>query len=121
MSKDNVSLFNTVLNENNLLDKSIKSLKEKNSTDNKKSHYQNDRIVFFHNINSYLYYIYYILLLIFVIILIINRKKYLFLIYLIPILSLFPYVIRPIEILIYNISVYIFTFIKGVAYPGNAF
>jgi hypothetical protein len=118
------SLFKVVSNENNLLQKNIKYLSDTKSTDDQKSKYENDQIQWFISTNNYLYCVYYFLVILFGVILIMKNKnvgyKKKSLMLMIPLL-IFPFIIIPIELCVYNIIRYIWSFIMLRTYPGNAF
>lgn len=120
---DYESLFRTVSNENKTIENNIQNLTDVYSTDDQKVNYENDQIEWFIKTNNILYYIYYFLVLLFAIIIIMKNKRYLISIKILMIVSLLimPFLIGPIEIGIYNIVRYIWSFIMVRAYPGNAF
>lgn len=117
------TLFTTVSNENDTLETNVKKLNEYYSTDDQKVNYEELQIQWFNTIKNYLYFTYYTLVLTLAILLIIKNTKYtkVYKFTIILCLVVFPFIIAPIEIIIYNIITYIWSFLKIRAYPGNAF
>lgn len=122
-SKDYFSLFTAVFNENNSLQNNIQILKDTYSTDDKKFNYENDQMQWFISTNNFLYCVYFFLVMLFAVIIILKNQKYSYKIEIamITLFIVFPFIVGPIEIFIYNIIRYIWSFIMIRAYPGNAF
>ena len=116
-----INLFTTVSKENQSLTKTINYMKDTTSTDNQRIIYGNDQILWYQSLNNILFMIYSLLFLILIILLFFRKylpyiKFFLFVFFL-----LLPFIITPIEIIIYNIYVYIYTLFMIKMYPGNAF
>jgi VIT1/CCC1 family predicted Fe2+/Mn2+ transporter len=112
------SLFTTVSNENDTLIANIKNLNDYYSTDDQKVIYEEQQKQWFDAINLYLYFIFYALLIIFAVYFILKNTKYTILSKFIILICLliFPFIIAPIEIVIYNFIIYIWSFLKLRSY-----
>lgn len=119
-SADYFRLFTIVFNENNSLQNSIKNLKEIYSTDDQKVNYENEHIQFFINTNNFLYIVYYCLVLLFAVMLRNNKFSRTMKAFIIISLLLYPFFGSYVEISIFNIIRYVWSFILVRAYPGNA-
>jgi predicted nucleic acid-binding Zn ribbon protein len=111
--------YNVILNQNHSLQNTIKNVKEVYSTDDRKIIYENEGITRFKTMSFYLLIIYYILIVL-LITFIMNTKKKVTRntkIMLILLFIIYPFIIGYIENIIYRIFIYIYTFIRGEAYP----
>lgn len=110
-------LLKIVSSQNEHLVKSINEIKDRHTTDNQIAYYKNEQSLWFQNFNKMLLYFYSLLGLIFVY-LIYKTKTVLTIKCLITFtVIVFPLIINKIEILLYNILKYIWTFILCIEYP----
>ena len=146
MDSERSNLLKFVSSQNDHLVKSIIEIEDKKTTANQVSNYKNDQVTWFYYTNRVLLYFYYFLALILIYLLYIKvettkyvtkntgwdftNRKYVntysykkkkkftnFVIILVTfILFIFPYVIKKIEIVSYNILKYIWTFMMCIEY-----
>ncbi len=111
-------LIKVVSYQNDNLEKRIKEIEDKRTTDNQIVNYKNVQTEWFNNTNKMLLFLYYFLAIIFMYQVITKKTttssfKYIT----IFLLILFPFIIGKIELLAYNTIKYIWTFIMCVEYP----
>lgn len=116
-----LDLFNTVSNENKSLDRSMKYITDTTTADNRRIIYGTDQLISYQSLNQVLFIIYCFLLCILLFVLYYSKYvpyiKFLCFLFFLA----FPFLATPVEIILYNIFNYLFTFIFIRMYPGNAF
>lgn len=123
MNNDINESYKIILNQNQSLQNTIKNISEVYSTDDRKTIYENEKNAGFQTIYNYLLVLYYALIVLLGI-LFTNTKKKVTLREKIIILCLFilyPFVIDYVENIIFDIFIYIYTFIRGTTYHKNIF
>jgi hypothetical protein len=117
MSSITFPLFNSVFNENNILNNTMKQIHESNSTYDQNVYYENERIGWLKNISSFLFFTYFILFSIIILQTIIKKNKMNFKICLLYLLLFsYPFYVNHIQNFIYNMMIYIYTFIQNKSY-----
>ena len=111
-----LSFYKIILKENNALQKTINFIKETYSTDNQKIQYGNDQIDWFDFANYYLFFLYYFFLIILFFVVFLRRKFNFITFTTLGGLSFFPFFITSLEMRLYDIIVYISTFLFGEHY-----
>ena len=114
-----LSLYNTVLKENDALEKTLNYIKETYSTDNQKIKYSNDQIDWFVFTNYYLFFLYFLFLVILCFVIFLRKKINYITLTVVGGFCIFPFLITTLEMRSYDIIVYIGTFVLGKTYPGN--
>lgn len=116
-----LDLFDKVFNENQALHSSIQYINETNSSDDRRVVYGMEQLSWYQNVNNLLFTLYCLFFLILIILLF--YKKYLPYVKVSIVLFFFsfPFLITPIELILYNFLIYIYTFIFVRTYPGNVF
>lgn len=114
---DYTGLLNMVTLQNKKIVNAINEIEDKHTTTNQINNYKNEQSMWFKSANKLLMYIYYLIASILSYIILINKKisrnnKIIILVT----LSVFPFVINPIEMTLYNTLRYIWTFIMCTEY-----
>ena len=106
--------------QNNQLNAKIKTIEEETTTNNQKINYMLESIHTYKQINYYLFILYYIFVIIVAYKLFRSKNGNIYMnVFYLLCFSIFPYVIYPLEINIYNLVLYIYAFINGNIYSSN--
>ena len=113
---DYVKISRSISSQNQSIKKKIKEINEKKVTNEQLSSYKAVQIVWLENVYNNLYYTYYFALIFLGYLLLKKRINLLNKIASLLALIIFPYVIGNIEIIVYEICMYIWTFISCANY-----
>jgi hypothetical protein len=109
-------LFNTIESQNKVIQSKIESQQSEKRVDNQLTFYDVTSSEVLNTYNVYLYYIYYLCLLIVSVFIIQSKKTIPIKVGIIIVFVLFPYIIYPIEKVIYEILRWIYVFFRSTIY-----
>lgn len=118
---DYTSLFNSIKQQNNTLLEAKRDLTDNYSIDDQKVYYQLQQLQFIKNIINYLVYIYYALVIVVIYILLFRQKdlnRYIK-IFIVLCFVMYPFIIGPLEMYLYNSSGFLSAIINGNVYKNN--
>ena len=116
-----LELFDNVFNENQALNTSIQYMSDTASSDDRRIMYGNEQLSWYQSINNVLFALYCFFFLVLLILLFYNKYLPYMKVLIVLFFFCFPLLITSIEIILYNIFIYFYTFIFVRTYPGNAF
>jgi hypothetical protein len=120
-NSDYIMMYNTVLAENKAIDKTVQQMKEANSTDDSKFIYENEELYKLIFINNVLFYVYYLLVIVGVFIFLRKNMNLYIKITSLILIILYPFLIYPIENIIYICVSFVYSFLTGNVYAKKDF
>jgi hypothetical protein len=116
----NLQFYNNIKQTNKIVENENKNFDEINSINNSLANYTRDDIQTYQILNSVLFIIYYCFLAILIYFVVVDKKKFNFIHhFFILFLLLYPFVIQPLQILLYSVFVYIKDYIIRIFYIDN--
>ena len=110
-------ILQMILDQNRLLEQKNQNINENQTTDNQKNYYMNQNLVYYANVNSYLFILYFLLIIIisYITIYSIRMNNYMKIATIVGFI-LFPFVIYDIEVWVFRILRYFYYIANGKVY-----
>ena len=117
IQNDKNDILQMILDQNRLLEQKNQNINENQTTDNQKNYYMNQNLVYYRNVNSYLFLFYFLLIIIisYITIYSIRMNNYMKISTIIGFI-LFPFVIYDVEVWVFRILRYFYYFANGKVY-----
>jgi hypothetical protein len=117
IQNDKNDILQMILDQNRLLEQKNQNINDNQTTDNQKNYYMNQNLVYYANVNSYLFLFYFLLIIIisYITIYSIRMNNYMKIATIVGFI-LFPFVIYDIEVWVFRILRYFYYFANGKVY-----